>query len=136
MRLGVYEILKQISQLKTEDEKIRVLRENNTSALTTVLQGAFHKNIKFLLPEGTPPYKVNNLVDQENILFREYRRMYLFVEGGHPDLNQLRREAIFIELLESVSPNDALLLLAMKEKKLPFKGITPKIVNEAFPGLL
>ena len=44
--------------------------------------------------------------------------------------------ALFIEMLESVAPADAKLLCAIKEKKLPWKGITPEIVNEAFPGLL
>ena len=43
---------------------------------------------------------------------------------------------MFIELLEQVDPKDATLLCAVKEKKLPFKGITIQHVKEAFPGMI
>jgi hypothetical protein len=39
-------------------------------------------------------------------------------------------------MLESVHPKDALILLAMKEKKLPYKGITKALIQKAFPGLV
>ena len=71
-------------------------------------------------------------------LTSELRRMYLFVDGPtetQQKLKQQRREALFIELLESVHPDDAKLLLSMKERKLPVKGITRKLVAEAFPNL-
>ena len=48
----------------------------------------------------------------------------------------LKRENLFIGILEAVHPDDAKLLLAMKEKKLPYSGLTPKIINEAFPELI
>jgi hypothetical protein len=69
-------------------------------------------------------------------LYQEQRRLYLFIAGGHPDLSQLRRETLFIQVLESIPPEEAELLLAVKDKKLPYKGITKEIVQEAFPGLL
>jgi hypothetical protein len=59
----------------------------------------------------------------------------LFVEGGNPNLTNLRRETLFIQLLESVDPNDAKLLLAMKDKKSAFSGINKTIVRQAFPDL-
>ena len=62
--------------------------------------------------------------------------MYLFVEGGNPSLKQLRRESLFVQLLETVSADDAKLLLAIKDKYLPYPGVTPDIIKEAFPGLL
>jgi hypothetical protein len=43
---------------------------------------------------------------------------------------------MFIELLENVAPADAKLLCSIKEKKLPYKGITADIVKEAFPDLI
>lgn len=60
----------------------------------------------------------------------------MFVEGGNPNLKPVRREFLFIQLLESIDSEDAKLLLAVKEKKLPFKGITEKTVRQAFPDLL
>jgi hypothetical protein len=43
---------------------------------------------------------------------------------------------MFISLLENVDPKDAKLLCAIKEKKLPFKGITIQHVTEGLPGLI
>ena len=136
MRVGVAEFLEKVSKLKKKEEKIAALQHNDSFVIRTILQGAFDPKIKWALPEGTPPYKPNELVDQENVLIRECRRLVHFVEGGNPGLKQLRRETLFVEMLESVAPKDAILLCAIKDKKLPFKGITVDIVKEAFPGLI
>jgi hypothetical protein len=136
MKLGVAEILEKTSGMTSRSDRIRMLQENNSVALQTVLRGAFDPTIKWLLPEGDPPYKPNDLVDQEHIFYHECRKMYLFIEGGNPDLKQLRREALFVQLLETVSAKDAKVLLAIKDKHLPYPGITPDIIQEAFPGLL
>jgi hypothetical protein len=136
MKLSVAEILKKASEMKNEAERIQWLRQNNSVALESVLRGAFDPKIKWLLPEGNPPYKPNDLVDQQNKLYAEARKLYLFIEGGNPNLKQIRREQLFIELLEAVDPEDAKLLLAIKEKHLPYPGVTPEIVTKAFPGIL
>jgi hypothetical protein len=101
-----------------------------------ILRGAYDPTVKWLLPEGNPPYKVNDIVDQQHRLFTESRKLYLFVEGGNPSLKQMRREQLYIELLEAVDPEDAKLLLSIKDKKLPYPGVTLNIVNLAFPGLI
>jgi len=136
MKLSVSEILKKASEMKNENDRIQWLRNNNSVALESVLRGAFDPRIKWLLPEGAPPYKPNDLVDQQNKLYAEARKLYLFIEGGNPDLKQLRRETLFVELLESVDPEDAKLLLAIKDKHLPYPGVTPDVVTKAFPGIL
>ena len=135
-RIGVSEFLHNVSKFKTKEDKVRVLRENDHFVIKTILQAAFDPRIKWLLPEGEPPYKPSDLVDQENVLIHDARKLIHFVEGGNPDLKQLKREAMFVEMLETVSPADAKLLCAIKEKKLPWKGITAEIVTEAFPGLI
>ena len=43
---------------------------------------------------------------------------------------------MFVELLERVDPLDAKLLVAIKDKKMPFPGITIQHVKEALPGLI
>lgn len=136
MKLSVSEILNKASNSKTEQERITILQSNYSVPLETVIRGALDPNIKWLLPEGEPPYKPNPLVDQQNVFFRECRKLYLFIDGGSPNLKQLRREAIFIELLEVVDPQDAKLLVAIKDKKMPYKNITKELVNKAFPGLI
>ena len=67
---------------------------------------------------------------------REAEKLRYFVEGFYPDLNQNKREMMFIEMLERVDPLDAKLLVAIKDKKMPFPGITIQHVKEALPGLI
>lgn len=136
MRVGIAEFLEKVSKLKKKEEKIEALRFNDSFVVRTILQGAFDPRIKWALPEGEPPYKPSELVDQENVLLHDARKLVHFIEGGTPGLKQIRREAMFVEMLETVTPADAKLLCAIKEKKLPWKGITAEIVKEAFPGLL
>lgn len=136
MRIGVAEFLETVSKLKKRDEKVNALKHNDSFIIRTILQGVFDTRVKWLLPEGTPPFKPNTLPDQENVLIKEGRKLIYFVEGGNNTLKQNKREMMFIELLEVVAPKDALLLCSIKDKKLPFKGITADIVNDAFPGLL
>jgi hypothetical protein len=135
-RVGVAEFLEKLSKLKNKQEKVEALKFNDSFVLRVILQGCFDPKVKFLLPEGTPPYKVNDLVDQQNVLIRDIRKIQYFVEGFYPNLKQQKREMMFIEMLETVTPEDAVLLCAMKDKKIPYKGITYDIVKEAFPDLL
>lgn len=136
MQKAIFEILEEASEKKTEKEKINYLRQfEDNNVLKTVLAGAFYEGIKWNLPPGEPPYRPCDPVNAESFLYGEARRLYLFCEGG-PELTNLRRESLFIEMLESVHPKDALILLAMKEKKLPYKGITKSIISKAFPGLI
>jgi hypothetical protein len=51
-------------------------------------------------------------------------------------LNPIKRESIFIEVLETVSPEEAKLVLMMKDKKLTYKGINRKLIEEALPEIL
>ena len=137
MKLGVAEILEKVSKLKKKEERIEELRKNSDNrAMLQILQYALDPRIMWLLPEGTPPFKKNEYIDQESNLYSEIRRLYLFIEGGNPGLTPTKREMLFIGLLETVAPADATMLCAVKDKKLPWKTITPDIVNEAFPGLL
>jgi hypothetical protein len=136
MRIGIAEFLEKVSKLKKREEKIAALKYNDSFQIRTILQGVFDPRVVWVLPEGTPPYTPSALVDQENVLINDCRKLIYFIEGGSPNLKQARRETMFIEMLEAVAPADARLLCSIKEKKLPFKGITADIVQEAFPDLL
>ncbi len=136
MRLGIFQVLEQTSQLKGTEEKINFLRIHGSPALQQILKYAFDPSIVWDLPEGAPPYTPCIYPAQEMRLFAEARRLYLFVKGGNPNLTKIKREALYIELLESIHPEDAKLLIDIKDKKVPYKGITAKLVKEAFPGLI
>ncbi len=135
MRLAIFEILEQTAKLKTKQEKIEFLNKHHSTALATILRFGLDPSIKWLLPEGEVPYKPNPMGD-ENHLIADARRLYLYIEGGNPNLKQTRRETLFIELLENCHPKDAALIVALKDKKMPYKGITATLINEAFPGLI
>lgn len=135
MRLGIYEILENASKLSKKQEKIDYLRANFNPTLGLILQYAFDPNIKWLLPAGKVPYKPS-IHDERGVLYREAKKLYLFVEGGNPNLKQTRREFLFIQLMETLDPNDAKLLESIKDKKLPYKGMTKALIKEAYPGLI
>jgi hypothetical protein len=99
-----------------------------------VLQYMFHPDVKFLLPEGDPPYRPSQF-DNPGALFSEARRLYIFIEGGNPNLSQVKRENLFIDLLQTIDQDEAKLIVAMKDKKSPFKGLTKDVVVAAFPEL-
>lgn len=136
MKRSISEILAAANALGSVELRANHLRANDSTTLRAILTGAFAPEVKWLLPEGDPPYRPNELHDQEHMLFTETRKLYLFVEGGNPNLKQLRREALFIELLERLAPQDAVLMLHVIRKKLPYPMITEEVVRAAFPGLL
>lgn len=136
MRKSISSILKTCSEGKTVNDKVALLQQHVSDPLLIILKYAFDPNIKFILPEGSPPYKPCEFLDQEGRLYAELRRLYLFIEGGNPSLTKAKREYLFIQLIESIDKQDAELLCAVKDKKLPYKGLTAAVVKKAFPGLL
>ena len=116
-------------------EQVEALRQNGTPPIQALLKFACDPKIKFLLPEGKTPYQPSPHAEEAHgVLPGEIRRLYLFVEGGNPNLNPLRRETLWVELLQHVNPSDAVLLDLMKDKKLP-DGLTVATVKKAFPDL-
>ena len=136
MRLSISEILDRVSKAKTKQEKLDLFRQHDNPVLRSVLKHTLDKSIVFDLPEGAPPYRPSDHVESQGMLYSEARKLYLFVKDGHPGLTNLKRESLFITMLESVDPKDAELLIGMKDKKLPYKGINVALVTEAFPGLI
>lgn len=97
-------------------------------ALTLLFQSAFDPAKKFLLPEGNPPYKPDPapIGMSMGILRQELKRFYVFCRA---DLPAIRREDLFIQLLEGVHPSEAELLLLVKDQNLTSKY--KKITHEA-----
>jgi len=137
MALSMTEIFKVISEQKTVEERSNALLQaaRQVATVPMMLQIAFDKNCQFELPPGAPPYKPCEQLDQHGRLHQEMRRMYIFLKGG-PEMPQLRRETIFVQILESIEPEDAELLIACKDKKFPYKNITRKMIETTLPGLL
>ena len=138
MAISLVTIFADVAKAKNKKEKKEVLlKHGNNGALKEILKYTYDPNIKFLLPPGDPPYKsVVDETENPTYLYGLVRKLYLFVEGGNPNLKSQRREYLFIELLESVHPKEAELLLQMKDKKLKCNGLTYNLVKETFPKLI
>jgi len=134
----VSRVLKEVDEKPTKKEKIDHLRyHRQNKVMIELLRYVFDPKVKFSLPEGSPPYKKDQLLaENESGLYPRFRSFYIFLEGGSPGLTNARREKLFIELLESINTEEAELIVSVKDKKLPYKTITAKIVQEAFPGLI
>ena len=132
-------IFKQVEQSTKKEDKIRILRENSSSTMKAILGYAYDPYVEWLLPETDPPYEaLPQNADAEITLQGGQKQFYLFVKGPtetQKNLKQTRRELLFIQLLESVHPDEAKVLLGMKNRKLPYRGLTRKLVAEAFPNL-
>lgn len=131
---AISEILESVAKTRKKDEKIRILRENESETLKYILELAFHPNVGWWLPPGTPPYKPSEVLDTEGRLYHEARTLPMYLTGNRPELGTVKREMLFIGLLESLYPGDAELLIDVKDKKV--KGLTVETINEAFPGLI
>lgn len=134
MKLSIAEIVNKAAELKTEKEKIEWLQKNNNVPLRTVLKYMYDPNVEILLPNTAPPWKKNSYVGVEGMLYAEARRLKIFIKGGgYDNLNQVKREQLFISLLEDVDNADAELLCKMITKK-PLKGLSKSVVMTAFPS--
>lgn len=137
----IFEILHAVSNAETEAAKLALLKKHNCLALRDVLRSAFDDTIVFTLPKGLPKYKSG--LSTEGIapadLRRETHRFTYFVKGGKGDrLTQLKREGMFLMLLEGIHPEDAEVVGMCKEKTLSskFTGITKELVKKAWPRLI
>jgi hypothetical protein len=137
MQKSISEILEQASKIDKRYGRLKHLQENSSAALKAVLGFCFDPKIKWLLPEGAPPYKAADTgEDLQGVLYSEYRRLWIFVESvEYKDLRQMKREQLFSQFLEGLDPDDAKLIISIKDGKMPYKGITKPLVAEAFPNL-
>ena len=135
MVISIAEFLEKVSKLKNIKEKVNALQANDSVVLRIIMRCCYDPNVQWLLPTGKPPYKPNELVDQEHVLIKDCEKLQYYLKGYGDNLAPAKREMMFIELLERVAPIDAEMLCQIKDKQ-QFKGISLQTVKEAFPGLI
>jgi hypothetical protein len=132
------ELLKHIEELPAS-KRVDAIRQ-----LTKVVPGfrdvfelVFRVDVEIDLPEGDPPYKPLEMPENwgYNRLPKEIKKFKYFVKNIPNNLTKAKKEQMFIQMLETVSPEEAKLVLMIKDKKLKYKGITRKVVEEAIPSL-
>lgn len=136
MLKGIGEIVNEVKKAKSVGEKIRILQREDNKELRGMFELTYDNRLTWALPEGNPPYKpLDKSMDAQGNLYQDMRRMYVFLQ--HPksaNVSQARREQLFINMLEEIDPDDALLLLEAKSRKI--KGVSKKIVKQAYPEFL
>lgn len=138
-RMQVFEILEKASKLKSRDERIDMLRQNNIMPVLDVLKGTFDNTIQWNLPDGKPPYTPNaEGAPSPSTLLKQHLNFKYFVKGLRESsrLPAVKRERMFIDMLESLPTQEAEIVVSMINKKSPYKGLTKKLVQDAFPSLI
>ena len=161
-----FEVFDAASKQRTKAKKIEVLQKYPHDSIMALLIWNFDESVISLLPQGDVPYgntrednsvtgtlsdKINDAVgkmsemgsnslgsqDQGKASIRkEYTKFYNFLKGGNDGLNSLRRETMFINILEGLHPLEAEILILVKDKKLTDKyKITKEIASAAYPQI-
>ena len=134
----ITEILQKVSSAKTKKEKVDLLQEYNQDALRAILIINFDESLKFLLPEGEVPFNPNDAPagTEHTRLTQEYRGLYRFFKGGDASIKGMRREQLFVQLLEGLHADEAKMLVSACNQDLQSKyRITKAVVAEAFPSI-
>jgi len=148
----ISEVLQRVSNAKTKAKKVEILQEYKSHALTKVLLCNFSKSISFCFPEGETPYRPLDKPKgiEHQMLISEHRMLekcikkeingvtwYGCSNQTKPQMQQLKKENLWIQILESLHPEEAQILDLIKDKKLNSRyKITKQNVIDAFPELL
>jgi hypothetical protein len=137
---NLYEVFEEFEKAPNREERINVLKNNRTYALECVLRGTFTPSIRYVFDE-IPNYKKSDAPAGlgYSSIHQELGRVYLFEKNNPrvaPTLTLERKKVILAQMLESMEEKEAAVFAGMFMKKLPVKGLTYKLVQEAFPGLL
>jgi len=134
---SIQETFELIAKAQTREEKRQVLADRDNFATRALLQLNYHPDVKWHLPPGTPPYTPGQIADSTpNSLHFEVKKLDYYVDPSPHDIPILRRESMFVQLLERLDPIDAKLILAVKDRKLSYRGLTYKLVRDTWPDLL
>jgi hypothetical protein len=161
-----FEVLNLITKQRTNAKKVEILQKHGDASLKAVLIWNYDESLISALPEGDVPYasvgeqnsftgtmteKIgdavtkmgelgsNSLGSQDqgrSSIRKEFKRFYNFIRGGNDGLSSLRRETMFINVLQGLHPLEAEILILIKDKKLETKyKIGFDNVKTAFPDI-
>ena len=130
------EILDKVHKAKTKDQKVLILKQNNSEGLRMVLKSSFDPKIKWSIPEGEVPYRANDVPagTEHTVLAMESKKLWHFIKGADAQTPQHKKEQMFIQMLEGLHESEAKLLIAAKDKRIHqvYKGLSTNVVKEAF----
>ena len=162
-----FEVFALASKQRSNIKKVEILQKYEHPSIKSLLIWNFDDTVISLLPEGLVPYasvgqqnvRSGNLSDNINrsiemmgelnsnsigsqdqgrtSIRKEYTYFYNFIKGGNDRLSSMKRETMFISILEGLHPLEAEILMLVKDKKLEEKyRISKQNVSDAFPDIL
>ena len=134
----VHEVLELVSKQRSKAKKVEMLKEYESDALKALFIWNFDDTVVSMIPSGEVPYKENEVPvgTDHTSLRREWKNLFHFIKGGNDKLSALRRETMFIQMLEGLHPEEAKIICLVKDKNLTEKyKITKDMVAEAFPDI-
>jgi hypothetical protein len=137
----LYEVFDEFEMSKNKKERMDVIGRNLSQLLVDVLKLTFHPNFEWKVKHLPEDYKVPTDVlpgITHDTLNRQLRKLYMF-QVGNPTAEKLteqRRKELLVQLLESLEPREAEIILGIFQKDLGVKGLDYKFVKEAFPNML
>ena len=130
------EVLTKVNNAKDKAKKIAVLKEHDSEPLRMLIKSSFDPKIKWVVPEGQVPYKPNEAPEgtEHTLLSQEVRRFYHYIEGADNQTPRMRKETMFIQMLEGLHKSEAEVVCYAKDKILhqKYKGLSDSVVKTAF----
>ena len=161
-----FEVLDAASKQRAKAKKVEVLQRYSDPSLKALFIWNFDDTVISVLPPGEVPYSSvgeqnvssgtlsgkiddaiykmgemgsNSLGSQDqghSTIRREFKNFYNFIKGGNDTLSSLRRETMFINILEGLHPLEAEIVCLVKEKNLESKyKISKEVVSTAYPDI-
>ena len=134
----IHEVLELACKQRSKAKKVEILQEYRDDSITAVLIWNFDDTVESAIPAGQVPYKENEVPvgTDHTSLRREWRQLFHFVKGGNSTLSSLRRETMFIQMLEGLHPKEAEIICLVKDKRLTdVYKLTYDVVKEAYPDI-
>jgi len=141
----VHELLEAVDAERVKAKKLELLRTHGDDSFKMVMIWNFDESVISVLPEGDVPYQPvegdvqaskEQGVPQRTTIRNAARQFYRFVKGGDDQLNKIKRESIFINILQTLPQPEAEILVLVKDKALNTKyKITKELVSEAYPEI-
>ena len=141
----VHELLEAVDSERVKAKKLELLRTHGDDSFKMVMIWNFDETVVSMLPDGPVPYQPvegdvqanrEQGIPQRTTIRNSARQFYRFVKGGDDALNKIKRESIFINILQTLPQPEADILVLVKDKLLTTKyNITKELVAEAYPEI-
>ena len=143
--INYHDLFSQIGAENGIKKKVAILQENESANLKAVLRSAFDKRITWTIPDSKPPYEPNETEEWDDVPLKLHDAImgigrFANINGNPTNqarqLTRMQREQAFIGILEKLHKHEADIVIGLLKRKINYKGITPRLVNQAFPELL